>query len=96
MIHLTATFQANQGAEKQLQSLLTAMLEPTRKESGCVMYRLLQDSNNVGRFTFQEQFTDQQAFDFHCQQPHFLNLLNQLEGVISADPEITFYHELEG
>ncbi len=42
------------------------------------------------KFLFQEQFSDQQALDTHCQAPHFVSLLKNLEGVL-AEPNITFY-----
>ncbi|EEX31689.1 hypothetical protein VIC_004639 [Vibrio coralliilyticus ATCC BAA-450] len=43
---------------------------------------------------FQEQFTDKQAFDEHCQQAHFLYLLDSLEGLLEQEPTITFYDQL--
>lgn len=43
MIHVTAAFVAQAGKETQLHSVLTAMLEPTRNEQGCLRYVLLKD-----------------------------------------------------
>lgn len=94
MINLTATFHAKAGQESVLQSLLIAMLEPTRNEPGCLRYDLLKDSSNSAIFMFQEQFTDKQAFDEHCQQAHFLNLLDSLEDLLEQEPTITFYDQL--
>ncbi|MDA0127548.1 putative quinol monooxygenase [Vibrio sp. MarTm2] len=95
MIHLTATFDAKDGAEQDLQALLTALIEPTRNEPGCVSYRLFKDTNVAGRFVFQEQFADQEAFDFHSQQPYLQNLLGQLDGILKGEPVITFFEEIE-
>ncbi|MBN3573438.1 putative quinol monooxygenase [Vibrio neptunius] len=94
MINLTATFHAKAGKESVLQSLLVAMLEPTRNEPGCLRYDLLIDSSNPAIFMFQEQFTDKQAFEEHCQQAHFLKLLDSLEGLLEQEPTITFYDQL--
>ena len=95
MINLTAEFNAKSGSEQHLLSLLTALIEPSRNEPGCISYRLLQDSKVAGRFVFQEQFADQSAFDFHCQQPYFQHLISQLDGVLAEEPVITFFEEIE-
>ena len=94
MINLPATFHAKAGQESVLQSLLVGMLEPSQNEPGCLRYNLLKDSENPAIFMFQEQFTDKQAFDEHCQQAHFLNLLDRLEGLLEQEPTITFYDQL--
>tara|TARA_Y100001956_G_scaffold82217_1_gene102199 strand:+ start:3143 stop:3430 length:288 start_codon:yes stop_codon:yes gene_type:complete len=95
MINLTAAFHAKEDLEQELHLLLSAMIEPTRKEKGCLSYRLFKNADDAARFTFQEQFVDQQAFDFHCQQPYFQDLLKQLDGVLREEPVITFYEEVE-
>ncbi len=95
MINLTAEFVAKPGLEQELHALLTEMIKPTRSEQGCLSYRLLQDSNILGRFVFQEQFADQEAFDYHCQQPYFQNLISQLDAILNQEPVITFYQEID-
>ncbi|TKF95783.1 antibiotic biosynthesis monooxygenase, partial [Vibrio sp. F13] len=47
------------------------------------------------KFLFQEQFADQTAFDAHCKETHFLNLLRGLNGLLEQEPDITFYHKVE-
>ena len=94
MIHLTATFYAKPNHEQQLRSLLQGMLTPTRAESRNVRYQLFQAKDNNVKFIFQEQFADQSAFDEHCKQVHFTDLLANLEGLLSQEPEIVFYDEL--
>ncbi|EPY1011566.1 putative quinol monooxygenase [Vibrio vulnificus] len=95
MIHVTAAFVAQAGKETQLQSVLTAMLEPTRNEQGCLRYELLKDKSDVTKFLFQELFADQAAFDFHCDQPYFHALLAKLDGLLAQEPEITFFESAE-
>lgn len=95
MIHLTAAFTAQKGQEENLRKLLTDMLEPTRNESGNIRYSLFQETEDNTKFLFQEQFSDQQALDKHCQAPHFVSLLKNLEGVLAEEPNITFYNAVE-
>lgn len=94
MINLTATFHAKAGQEQQLEALLVAMLAPTRKEPGNTRYCLFKDKDNAAIFTFQEQFSDQVAFDEHCKQPYFVELLASLDGLLEQEPTITFLEEL--
>ncbi|GLT17646.1 antibiotic biosynthesis monooxygenase [Vibrio zhanjiangensis] len=94
MIHLTATFEAKPSKENTLKELLLSMIKPTQKEAGCVRYTLLRDSNNPLIFQFQEQFINQAAFESHCNEPHYLNLIDSLESLLVKDPIITFYEQL--
>jgi quinol monooxygenase YgiN len=94
MINLTATFHAKAGNEQKLEALLVAMLAPTHQESGNTRYCLFKDKENAAIFTFQEQFTDQAAFDEHCKQPYFIELLANLDGLLEQEPKITFLEEL--
>lgn len=94
MINLTATFQAKPEHRDALETHLKAMLEPTRREAGCIKYVLLNNSQQPNIFMFQEQFESQDAFDQHCRQPYFLNLLNNIEGLLQQEAEIQFYTEL--
>ncbi|MEZ9580263.1 MULTISPECIES: putative quinol monooxygenase [unclassified Vibrio] len=95
MIYLTAHFYAKSGQEKKLHELLSAMLIPTLNEPGCISYYLFQDKSDDRKFLFQEQFADQTAFDAHCKETHFLNLLGGLNGLLEQEPDITFYHKVE-
>ncbi|TFH91171.1 putative quinol monooxygenase [Vibrio ouci] len=94
MINLTATFHAKTGQEQQLEELLVAMLAPTRQEPGNKRYCLFKNKDDAAIFTFQEQFADQIAFDEHCKQPYFIQLLASLDGLLDQEPKITFLEEL--
>ena len=94
MINLTATFQAKPEHRDTLEVHLKAMLEPTRQEEGCIRYVLLNNNQQPNIFMFQEQFASQNAFDQHCSQPYFLNLLHNIEGLLEQEVEIQFYTEL--
>ncbi|MYM58070.1 antibiotic biosynthesis monooxygenase [Vibrio sp. OCN044] len=94
MIHLTATLEAKPGHEDTLKQLLLDMVQPTQNEVGCIRYTLLRDKGNSSIFMLQEQFIDQAAFDTHCREPHFLNLLDNLDGLLTKEPSITFFEQL--
>jgi len=48
-----------------VQNELVTHKKLTQKESGCLIFKVTQDSSNVNKFNVYEEFTDQQAFNSH-------------------------------
>jgi quinol monooxygenase YgiN len=70
--HLTvvAEMLAKPGKEEELRTTLLALVEPTRKEDGCVQYDVHQSTDEPGRFVFYENWTSRGHLDRHLQSPH--------------------------
>ncbi len=68
-----ATLTAKEGCAEKLRSALSALVEPTRKEEGCISYVLYEGIENPNLFTMVEQFTDRESFDFHSQRPYLVD-----------------------
>lgn len=73
---LNVHMQAVSGRERDLENQLRALLEPTRKEPGCLVYELHGDPENPGKFMFYEKFKSQAALDLHVSSPHFKKFLD--------------------
>lgn len=73
---LNVHFKAVSGQEEVLFGLLSALIEPTRAEAGCMIYELHRDPEDKGKFMFYERFVDQAALDFHGATPHFQNFVS--------------------
>jgi quinol monooxygenase YgiN len=82
-IVLNVHFEALPGREDDLTRELSALVEPTRKEPGCLVYELHVDPENPGKLMFYEKFADQAALDFHVSTSHFKKLLSYRE---ESDP----------
>src|ERR1700691_5866456 len=82
-IVLSVHFEAVPGRENDLARELFALVEPTRKEAGCLAYELHVDQENPGKLMFYEKFADQAALDFHVSTPYFKKLLSYRE---QSDP----------
>ena len=65
-----ARFTAKEGAEAQLRGVLSALVEPTREEEGCLHYELVQSQANPRMFTFFEKWASVQALEAHTQTAH--------------------------
>jgi quinol monooxygenase YgiN len=65
------TFIAKQGCEDKLKELLTAMVEPSKKEDGCLLYNIFQYENNKRKFMAVETWRDEEALDGHKASEHY-------------------------
>lgn len=81
--------KANQVA--QVQAILSALVKPTRGESGCISYELLQNGCDPSDFVFVEEWMSAAAEQAHFTTPHVSAALQQLAGLLAAEPEICRY-----
>ena len=56
----------------ELMAVCLGLIEPTRKEEGCISYELYQDVTNPGRFTFIENWQSKEHLDVHMKSPHLV------------------------
>jgi len=94
VITVTASFQAKPGEEKALCELLTALVEPTRKEDGCLEYDLHVSSDNPAKFLFHENWVSKAHLDAHAASPQLQALPPKLEGLCVNHPEITLWEKI--
>lgn len=73
----TAVLKAKNGKREKLQEELLKLINPTRKEEGCLKYTLFEDKNQAGTFYMQESFKDYEAFKVHIDTAHFKNFASQ-------------------
>jgi len=80
---LIAGFEARHGHEQQLLHALTAMIEPSLAEPGCLAYRPYVDPNTLGRMIIVEEWASQAALDSHFSSPHFLQVAAALDELLA-------------
>jgi quinol monooxygenase YgiN len=95
-IVLNVHMQAAAGRERDLEIQLRELVEPTRKEQGCLVYELHIDPENLGKFMFYEKFRNQTALDTHVASPHFKRFLayREAHGDPVATTVVTRWHPL--
>lgn len=79
---------------EEVKSVLMGIIEPTRKEEGCIVYELLQNQEDPTDFTFVEEWESQALLDNHLASAHLAEADSQLEGLVAAEPDIRFYRLL--
>ena len=65
------TFIAKDGCEAKMKELLTAMVEPSKKEDGCLFYYIFVYENNPKKFMAVESWRDEKALNGHKNSAHY-------------------------
>jgi len=92
-VRVVARVVARPGKEDELRTLLRGLIviEPTRREPGCVTYELLQNTADPTDFTFVEEWRSDADLDAHLQSAHLRQARSRLPELTVADPDIRRY-----
>jgi quinol monooxygenase YgiN len=67
------------------------LIEPTRKEAGCISYELLQNKQDPTDLTFVEEWESDAALDAHLATEHIREALSKVPDLVAAEPDIRRY-----
>ena len=90
-LRVVARMKARAGKGSELRDLLQGLVEPTRKEPGCITYELLENNDDPGEFTFVEEWTDGKALDAHFATEHIKHALERLPELLAGDLDLRKY-----
>jgi len=79
--------------ERWLEAELRALVTPTRKEDGCLVYDLHRSADAPGAFLFHEVWATREAHTAHTRTDHFLRW-NARKDVLCADRAASFWKKL--
>jgi quinol monooxygenase YgiN len=94
IVYVVARLQARAGKEDALRQMIEQLVEPTRKEKGCLRYSLMQDRQNPLVFTLMEDWETEADLNTHLGLPHLQKLFTQLPELLAAPPDIARYKKL--
>ena len=94
MIRVIARIVSKPDSVEQTRALLTGLLEPTRKETGCVSYELMQNRQNPAEFTFVEEWADDNALNAHFTTEHVKAAFAKVPALLAEPPDIRQYTPL--
>ncbi|GAB7026460.1 putative quinol monooxygenase [Geotalea toluenoxydans] len=85
MANLTvvAKVVAKKESIEALKAELIKLIPPTRKEEGCIEYRLHQDNHDPAVFIFYENWQNKDALDRHMASPHFTAYVKATEPLMA-------------
>jgi len=91
-LRVIAKIKARPGKANDLLSLLSTLVEPTRKEPGCISYKLLQNNEDPTDVALIEEWQNSTALQSHFATKHFKDALVKLPNLVASEPDIQRYH----
>jgi len=94
-IRVVARLMAFPNKIEEAKALLLGLVEPTRKEAGCLQYDLLQNQADPTDFTFVEEWESDESLDAHLASEHIQSAIAQIPELIASGPDIRRYTLLD-
>ena len=85
--------RAREGQESLLEAELRALVGPTRKEEGSIVYELHRGADVRGTFLLHEVWASREHHRRHTLTPHFLRW-NARKDALLAAREANFWHKI--
>jgi len=76
------------GSQEQVKAALRTLVEPSRREPGCLRYELYEDIDKPGDFILVERWRDQAALDEHFAKPYLQEFIARY-GAVFKDAALT-------
>ena len=92
ILRVVARVKARPNKVNELLSVLSSLVEPTRKEPGCLSYELMQNNEDPTDFTLIEKWQSNTALESHFATKHFKDTLVKLPNLVATEPDIRKYH----
>lgn len=94
-VHVVALFVAAPGKENELEQLLSTLVEPTRKEAGCIRYDLMRGlPGESGDFVFIEEWESAETLDAHSQSAHLREVGPKVGPLLASPAVIARYRQI--
>jgi len=87
-LHVLATLRAKPGREEALREILEGLIAPTRKEAGCLAYRLVENREDPAQFTFIEEWTDEAALEAHFKTEHLVRGRERMADLLAVELDL--------
>lgn len=92
-VTLIVILRPREGQEILLEAELRALIGPTRKEEGCILYELHRAVEPAGGFLLHEVWASRDAHTEHMHTPHFLRW-NARKDALLTSRDGTFWKQI--
>ena len=91
--HLTvvAELSAKPGREEELKQLLLSIIEPVRREDGCIQYDPHVSTKDPASFVFYENWKDAGALERHLASGHMREFFAKVSDLLAGPPRVLTY-----
>jgi quinol monooxygenase YgiN len=91
IVTVVAYLTPRPGKEDETQDLLLSLVEPTRKEPGCIDYDLHRSNDDPCVFLFYENWRKKEDLDEHLTMPHLQPLFDRKDDLLAKDIDVKIY-----
>lgn len=94
MITVIAEFKVKSDKTAEFIKHATDVTRETRKEKGCLSYKVLTAREDKTLFTFVEEWLNDAAIAEHNNAPHFLKFLDSINPLLNGEIKITQFEKI--
>ncbi|WP_313375420.1 putative quinol monooxygenase [Chishuiella sp.] len=94
MLQVIAKSIAKDDKIEETKKALEALVNPTRKEDGCIKYELFQDIDHPEVFVFSEEWESKTKLEVHLKQPHLVNWAELSKTLLKEPMEVSLLEKL--
>jgi quinol monooxygenase YgiN len=91
MILVIGRVQTDVGRRSDLIRIGQAVAAASRREDGCISYRLYEDTDAANEFVFVEEWESDAALQQHFASSHIAEFLQAIRATIVAPPDVKFH-----
>ena len=94
IVHVIATFVAAPGKEDELEAALVTLVEPTRREAGCLRYDLVRGHGRSAELAFIEEWESLGHLEAHAQTDHLRAVQSRVAPLLANAASIERYRRV--
>jgi quinol monooxygenase YgiN len=91
VIVVVGRVQTDAARRDELVRIGQAVAAASRKEEGCLGYRLYEDSEQEHAFVFVEEWEDDAALQRHFATDHIATFMRAMPATLAAPPDVKFH-----
>ncbi len=89
-----ARVKAKSGKEAEVHRELMSLIDPSRKDPGCINYDLHRSHNDAACFMFHENWESREHLDRHLAKPDLQAVLARVGQLVAEPPEISLWDKI--
>lgn len=88
MIKVVAKAFIKKDKVEVFKNVVPTLISETRKESGCIDYKLFQDTADETAFCFVEEWKSREDLNLHMASPHFTRIIPQIAEISVKEMDV--------
>ena len=93
-VTVVAELSAKPGREEELLQLLLSIIEPVRREDGCIQYDLHISTSDPASFLFYENWKDDDALKRHLASEHMRAFFAKAAELLAGPAKVSTYSRI--